>query len=42
MNKPFFTRCRLAALAAAALTVLSPAFAWEPTKTVEFLSLIHI
>ncbi|HEX7559399.1 MAG TPA: tripartite tricarboxylate transporter substrate binding protein [Usitatibacter sp.] len=37
MNKPFFNRCRLGALAAAALTALSPALAWEPTKTVEFV-----
>ena len=37
MNKPFFTRCRLAALAAAVLTALSPVLAWEPTKTVEFV-----
>jgi putative tricarboxylic transport membrane protein len=37
MNKLFFTRGRLVALVAAALTALSPAFAWEPTKTVEFV-----
>ncbi|MGZ5042478.1 MAG: tripartite tricarboxylate transporter substrate-binding protein, partial [Usitatibacter sp.] len=38
MNGPFFfTRGRLAALAAVALGALTPAFAWEPTKTVEFV-----
>jgi tripartite-type tricarboxylate transporter receptor subunit TctC len=37
MNGAFFTRGRLAALAAMALTALAPAFAWEPNKTVEFI-----
>jgi putative tricarboxylic transport membrane protein len=37
MNRPFFTRARAAALAGAVLTALAPAFAWEPTKTVEFI-----
>jgi tripartite-type tricarboxylate transporter receptor subunit TctC len=35
--KSFFTRCRVAAFAGAVLTVLAPAFAWEPNKTVEFI-----
>jgi putative tricarboxylic transport membrane protein len=37
MIKTLFTRSRVAALAAAALTVLAPVFAWEPNKTVEFI-----
>ena len=37
MNGAFFTRGRLVALAAVALTALAPAFAWEPNKTVEFV-----
>jgi putative tricarboxylic transport membrane protein len=37
MTRLFFTRSRIAALAAAALTALAPAFAWEPNKTVEFI-----
>jgi tripartite-type tricarboxylate transporter receptor subunit TctC len=37
MNKLSFTRSWVAALAAAALTALAPVFAWEPTKTVEFI-----
>ncbi len=37
MTKTLFTRARIAALVAAALTVLAPAYAWEPTKTVEFI-----
>jgi putative tricarboxylic transport membrane protein len=37
MKQPFFTRVRAAALVGALLTVLAPAFAWEPTKTVEFI-----
>jgi putative tricarboxylic transport membrane protein len=35
--KTLFTRARGAAVVAAALTVLVPAYAWEPTKTVEFV-----
>jgi tripartite-type tricarboxylate transporter receptor subunit TctC len=37
MKQPFFSRSRVAALAAVALTALAPAFAWEPNKTVEFI-----
>ncbi|MBC8024020.1 MAG: tripartite tricarboxylate transporter substrate binding protein [Burkholderiales bacterium] len=37
MKQPFFTRARGAALLGAVLTALAPAFAWEPTKTVEFI-----
>jgi putative tricarboxylic transport membrane protein len=37
MKQSFFTRIRIAALVGAALTALAPAFAWEPTKTVEFI-----
>ena len=37
MKQSIFTRSRLAALVGAALTVLAPALAWEPTKTVEFV-----
>jgi putative tricarboxylic transport membrane protein len=37
MKQPFFTRARAAALVGAVLTALAPAFAWEPTKTVEFI-----
>jgi len=37
MKAKFFTRSRIAALVGAALTVAAPAFAWEPTKTVEFI-----
>jgi putative tricarboxylic transport membrane protein len=37
MKQPFFTRSRIAALAGAVLTALAPAWAWEPTKTVEFI-----
>lgn len=37
MNKAYFTRGRLVALVATALTALTPALAWEPTKTVEFV-----
>jgi tripartite-type tricarboxylate transporter receptor subunit TctC len=35
--KTRFIPSRLAAVAAVALTALMPAFAWEPTKTVEFI-----
>jgi putative tricarboxylic transport membrane protein len=35
--KTLFTRARGVAVLAAALTALGPAFAWEPTKTVEFV-----
>jgi len=37
MKHPFFKRARAAALVGAVLTALAPAFAWEPTKTVEFI-----
>ncbi len=37
MNRSFFSRARVAALAGAVLTALAPAFAWEPSKTVEFI-----
>src|SRR5882672_2840486 len=37
MKQPLFTRSRIAALAAAALTALAPVLAWEPNKTVEFI-----
>jgi len=37
MTYRLFTRNRVAALVGAALTMLAPAFAWEPTKTVEFI-----
>ncbi len=37
MKRSFFNRGRVAALLGAALTALAPAFAWEPTKTVEFI-----
>jgi putative tricarboxylic transport membrane protein len=37
MNKRTFTKATLAAVVASAFSVLSPAFAWEPTKTVEFI-----
>jgi tripartite-type tricarboxylate transporter receptor subunit TctC len=37
MKQPFLTRARAAALFGAVLTALAPAFAWEPTKTVEFI-----
>jgi putative tricarboxylic transport membrane protein len=36
MTHPF-TRTRIAALAGALITALAPAFAWEPSKTVEFV-----
>jgi tripartite-type tricarboxylate transporter receptor subunit TctC len=35
--KALFTRTRMAALAGVVLTALAPAFAWEPSKTVEFV-----
>jgi len=37
MNRSLFTRARVAAFAGAVLTALAPAFAWEPSKTVEFV-----
>src|SRR5881392_3090219 len=37
MKFPRIAASRLAALAGVALTALGPAFAWEPTKTVEFV-----
>jgi len=37
MNRSISSRIRIAALAGAMLTALLPAFAWEPTKTVEFI-----
>ncbi|HUQ27771.1 MAG TPA: tripartite tricarboxylate transporter substrate-binding protein [Usitatibacter sp.] len=37
MKSTLFTRARGAALVAAVLTALTPALAWEPTKTVEFI-----
>ena len=37
MKQTIFTRSRIAILVGAALTVLAPAFAWEPAKTVEFV-----
>ena len=37
MNRSLFSRARVAALAGAVLTALAPAFAWEPSKTVEFI-----
>ena len=37
MNRTHFSRARVAALAGALLTALMPAFAWEPSKTVEFV-----
>lgn len=37
MKHPFFKRARAVALVGAVLTALAPAFAWEPTKTVEFI-----
>ena len=37
MKRSLFNRVRAVALAAAALTALAPAFAWEPNKTVEFI-----
>jgi putative tricarboxylic transport membrane protein len=37
MKRSLFTRVRAAALAAATLAALAPAFAWEPNKTVEFI-----
>ena len=37
MNRSLFSRARAVALAGALLTALAPAFAWEPSKTVEFI-----
>jgi tripartite-type tricarboxylate transporter receptor subunit TctC len=37
MKHPFFKRARAVALVGAVLTALAPAFAWEPSKTVEFI-----
>jgi len=37
MNQSIFRRIRTAAVAGAMLTALVPAFAWEPSKTVEFV-----
>ena len=37
MKRSISTRIRIAALAGAMLTALVPAFAWEPSKTVEFI-----
>ncbi len=37
MNQTIFRRIRTAAVAGAMLTALMPAFAWEPSKTVEFI-----
>jgi len=37
MNRSLFSRARAVALAGAVLTALAPAFAWEPSKTVEFI-----
>ncbi|HTS84129.1 MAG TPA: tripartite tricarboxylate transporter substrate binding protein [Usitatibacter sp.] len=37
MNQSIFRRIGIAAVAGAMLTALVPAFAWEPTKTVEFI-----
>jgi len=37
MNQSIFRRIGMAAVAGAMLTALVPAFAWEPTKTVEFI-----
>jgi putative tricarboxylic transport membrane protein len=37
MTHRLLNRSRVAALVAAALTALAPVFAWEPTKTVEFI-----
>jgi len=37
MNRSLFSRVRAVALAGALLTALAPAFAWEPSKTVEFI-----
>ena len=37
MTHRLLNRSRMAALVAAALTALAPVFAWEPTKTVEFI-----
>jgi tripartite-type tricarboxylate transporter receptor subunit TctC len=37
MNRSLFSRARAVALAGAMLTALAPAFAWEPSKTVEFI-----
>src|SRR5690349_12077481 len=37
MNRSLFTRARVAAFAGVVLTALAPAFAWEPSKTVEFV-----
>jgi tripartite-type tricarboxylate transporter receptor subunit TctC len=37
MNRSLFSRARAVALAGAMLTALVPAFAWEPSKTVEFI-----
>ena len=37
MKRSISSRIRIAALAGAMLTALMPAFAWEPSKTVEFI-----
>src|SRR5690349_12275751 len=37
MKHPLFSKGRVAALVGVVLTALAPAFAWEPTKTVEFI-----
>jgi tripartite-type tricarboxylate transporter receptor subunit TctC len=37
MKHRIFTKSLLAAVVASAFSVLTPAFAWEPTKTVEFI-----
>ena len=37
MNRSLFSRARAVALAGAMLAALVPAFAWEPSKTVEFI-----
>jgi len=37
MNRSLFSRARAVALAGVMLTALVPAFAWEPSKTVEFI-----
>ena len=37
MRHSLFTRARVAAIAGVVLTALAPAFAWEPSKTVEFV-----
>ena len=36
-NQRMFSRTRVAMLVGCALTAMAPAFAWEPTKTVEFI-----